>query len=69
MTLLELHYMSMVGERLYFSKKSLASGHNVYKHKWMPGIGEKLSVDKEPSNLHNNFAVSLVIFTYLSWID
>ena len=58
----------MAGERLYFSEKSLVSGHNVYKHIWIPGIGEELSVDKEPSNLHDNFALSAV-FIYLSFMD
>ena len=59
----------MRGERSYFSKKCLKSGHNVYKHIWMPGIAEEFSVDKEPSNLHDNFAISVVIFTYPSWIN
>ena len=57
--------MSMAGEQSHFLKKSLVSGHNVHKDKWMPGIGNELSVDKEPSILHNNFAVFLVIFTYM----
>ena len=61
--------MSMAGKRSYFTKKSLVSGHNVYKHIWMPGIGEELSVDKEPSNLHDNFAVSVVVLTYASCVD
>ena len=32
----------------------------MYKHVWTPEIGEDLSVKKEPGNLHDNFAVSVV---------
>ena len=51
----------MAGERSYFSKESVncvVRGHHVYKHIWTPGIGEELSVEKEPGNLHDSFAVS-----------
>ena len=50
----------MAGERSYFSKESVVRGHHVYKHIWTPGIGEELSVEKEPGNLHDSFAVSMV---------
>ena len=48
----------MAGERSYFSKESVVRGHHVYKYIWTPGIGEELSVEKEPGNLHDSFAVS-----------
>ena len=52
--------MLMAGERLYFSNESVVRGRHVYKHMWMPGIDEVLSVEKEPRNLHGNFGISLV---------
>ena len=60
-----IRVMVMAGKRLYFSKKSLVNGHNVHKCIWIPGKGEEFSVDKEPSNLHDNFAISMVTFTYI----
>ena len=51
----------MAGERLYFSKESVVRGQHVYKYIWTPGIGEELSVEKEPGNLHDSFAVSVWI--------
>ena len=59
----------MAGEPSYFSKKSLISGHNMYKHIWTPEMGEELYIDKEPSNPHDNFTVSMIIFTYPLWVD
>ena len=50
----------MAGERSCFSKESVVRGHHVYKHIWTPGISEELSVEKEPGNLHDSFAVSVV---------
>ena len=52
--------MTMAGERSRFSKESVVRGHHVYKHVWTPEIGEELSVKKEPGNLHDDFAVSVV---------
>ena len=52
--------MTMTGERLCFYKESVVRGHHVYKHVWTREIGEELSVKKEPGNLHDNFAVSVV---------
>ena len=40
----------MAGERSYFSKESVVI--------WTPGIGEEVSVEKEPGNHHDSFAVS-----------
>ena len=37
----------MAGERSYFLNKSVVRGRHVYKHIWMPGINEVLSVEKE----------------------
>ena len=51
----------MAGERSFFSKESVdcvVRGHHVYNHIYTPGIGEELSVEKEPGNLHDSFAVS-----------
>ena len=50
----------MAGERSYFSNESVVRGHYVYKHIWMPGINKALSVEKEPRNLHDNFAIIVV---------
>ena len=55
----------MAGERSYFSKESVVRGHDMYKHIWMPGIGEELSIEKEPGNLHDKFAVSVVKNDYM----
>ena len=32
----------------------------MYKHVWTPEISEELSVKKEPGNVHDDFAVSVV---------
>ena len=50
----------MVGERSYFSNKSVVRGRHMYKHIWMPGINKALSVEEELRNVHNNFAISVV---------
>ena len=50
----------MAGEQSYFSNVIIVRGHHMYKHIWMPGIDEALSVEKEPPNLHDNFAISVV---------
>ena len=52
--------MLMAGKRSYFSNKSVVRGLHVYKHKWTPGIDKVLSLEKEPRNLHDNFAISVV---------
>ena len=57
--------MSMAGEQTYFSKESVVRGHYVYKHIYTPGIGEELSVEKEPGNLRDNFTVSVVKNDYM----
>ena len=57
--------MTMAGERSYFSGESVVKGHHVYKHIWTPEIGEKLSVKKEPGNVHDDFVVSVVFQTGL----
>ena len=62
-----IRVMSKAGERSCFLKKNLVTGHNVYKHIWTPRIGEKIPADKEPSNLQDTFAVSVVIFMYPLW--
>ena len=49
----------MAGERSYFSKDNVVTCHHVYKSIWMPGISKEHSVEKEPGNLHDNFAVSM----------
>ena len=50
----------MAGERSYFLKESVVRGHHLYKHIWTAGISEELSVEKEPGNLHDNLAASVV---------
>ena len=52
--------MLMAGKRSYFSNKSVVRDRHLYKHIWTPGIDEALSVEKEPCNLHDNFAISMV---------
>ena len=55
----------MAGEQSYFSKESFVRGHHVYKHIRTPGIGKELSVQKEPGNLNDNFALSVVKNDYM----
>ena len=50
----------MAARQSYLLKESVVRGHHVYKHIWMPGINEELSVEKEPGNLHDSFAVFVV---------
>ena len=58
--IIEVAGMTMARERSCFSKGSVVRGRHVYKHVWMPEIGEELSVKKEPGNLQDEFAVSMV---------
>ena len=61
---LVIRVLSMAGERSYFSKESVncvVRGHHVYKHIWTPGIGGEISVEKQPGNLYDSFAVSVWI--------
>ena len=49
----------MAGERSYFSKESVVRVEaTTYTNIWTSGIGEEVSVEKEPGNLHDSFAVS-----------
>ena len=50
----------MAGERLYFSNESIVRGRHMYKHIWTSGIDKALSEEKEPHNLHDSFAISVV---------
>ena len=52
--------MLMADERSYFLNESVIRGHHVYKYIWTPGVNKALSVEKEPRNLHDNFALSMV---------
>ena len=43
-----------------FILESIVCGHHIYKTVWTPRLGETLIVQREPGNIHDKYAVSVV---------
>ena len=48
-------------EASMLSIHSVIRGHHVFKHIWIPYIGEILALQQEPGNEHDLFAVVLTV--------
>ena len=44
----------------YFQLEGVVRGHHIYKNVWTPAIGEHLSLQQEPDNSYDSFAVTVM---------
>ena len=44
----------------YFQLEGVVRGHHIYKNVWTPVIGEHLSLQQEPDNSYDSFAVTVM---------